>query len=179
MEADEVMKRAVADGKEVALAGALRGEVLDKAIQAELAVAQIISVHFVRNRELRGQFNALVMYRDGISFRTKIRILRELLKHVYPELAKAYPGLATELEHIRDFRNLVAHAPPADSGEVIEEPQGFYVARPEKGGLVKRFVSTEEVERMLAQWNRTFLTLLGVAIKIECLAAQGQAPKET
>jgi len=88
----------------------IRAPFLLQAIGIDVLISEIISHHFISEEDNRKLFISLIMGPGYLSFASKIKILKELLKLRYPNLEEKYPKLINKLEKVRNFRNKIVHS---------------------------------------------------------------------
>jgi len=91
-----------------ALAVELRGNFLGGTTWVEPLLSDIIAGYFCGSSPRRSLFFSEVAHR--MPFERKSRLICLFLKHEFPNLHANYPNLERQLDELRGFRNVLAHA---------------------------------------------------------------------
>jgi hypothetical protein len=96
-----------------------RGRVLNTVAVIERDIALLISSYFCEE-EKKYFFFSEVATSHFFSFRSKINILKKILKKDYQFCLDQNPDFFREIERVIEFRNLIAHSPIDTSDEALE-----------------------------------------------------------
>lgn len=89
-------------------ANTLRGKFLGATTWIEPLLADILAGYFCCDTRRRSLFFTEIAQR--MPFERKTRLLFTILEQEFPPLVAAHPNLKAQLEELREFRNLLAHA---------------------------------------------------------------------
>jgi hypothetical protein len=95
-----------------------RGRILNSMAVIERDTALLISSYFCKE-EKKYFFFSEVAISHFFSLRSKINILRKILKKDYQFCLDQNPDFFKEIERVMEFRNLIAHAPIDVSDEAL------------------------------------------------------------
>jgi len=86
-----------------------RGYIIDRVIQMEILLNQIISSFFSDDKEKYKNFNELILNKEFFTLHQKIKIFSELKLHKDKKFDKKFEGLTERLFEVNKIRNKVAH----------------------------------------------------------------------
>ena len=131
-----------------------RGYIIDKVIQMEVLLDQIISSFFSDDKDKYEKFNKLILNKEFFTLHQKIKIFSELQLHKDKKFEKKFDELVKRLYEVNKIRNIVAHV-----YDDFSTP-GFSVTLKEKTKRVQlndEFI--EEFERVMQEIYTSLLTI--------------------
>jgi hypothetical protein len=96
----------------------VRGRFLNQAVFIEMLLAEIICHHFCPDKQRRFQFFDSIV--SNMTFNTRVDVFSIILKSFYSDIEREYPDIVKQINDIRNFRNIVAHALLDTSSEFLD-----------------------------------------------------------
>ena len=150
------------------LSQSIRGAFLDQAIAVEMLCSDIIAQHFCPEVEKRYMFFSLVLSGGSLSFSSKTRIFRSIMKMCYPDLLEKFPELKVSLEKIRKFRNRIAHSMLDSSEEFLDRgyEDRIRVEFYKEGKMRKQVISKSDARKRLAECSKVVVVLTKIQTEV-------------
>ncbi len=131
-----------------------RTQIIYNGIYLDELVGEIIAWHFCPSEEKHLWFKSLIFRTGELSFSKKIDILKEILKHSYPDIFDATRGLIERLHEIRRMRNDFAHSELIiNESKLLENfgkpPKGICLRSIKKGGMTEAFYSEADMKEQI------------------------------
>lgn len=98
------------------------GEFTHYAIWLEGALNEMIVSYFITNKNKRGDFERLILHRNGLNFQDKLEIVRAMIPLIPESRRTELKQVLTEMEDFKSRRNSLAHGHSVcgpDEGAVI------------------------------------------------------------
>ena len=86
-----------------------RGYIIDRVIQMELMLDDMLANHFCEKKEEYLSFKELIISKEFFTLHQKIKLFRDLGLHKQDKFKKQFVGLSGRLMEANEIRNKVAH----------------------------------------------------------------------
>ncbi|MFC2071376.1 hypothetical protein ACFLUU_01475 [Chloroflexota bacterium] len=151
----------------------IRGTIIDSTVAVENVLDDTFAAEFFpkdTDNEYGHRFKSFILYK--LTFKTKIEILRNILKARYKKVFDDHPSLFDDFDSIRDLRNEVAHAQFDNAIESLktmsEDKIQFTVYK--KGQSITRTITSDEANLHQKNCFRVMRELIDISIIISAMS---------
>jgi hypothetical protein len=102
---------------------AMRGQILQYAIEIEVAFDMYISRHFTEDKTKQSELISLLLA-SRMTFDSKYQVFHYLVERYNPAFSKALPKFSNDFKKIIEWRNMFAHLPIDFSEHAIKAFEG-------------------------------------------------------
>jgi len=141
----------------------IRGGFLIQTINIEWLIADILTAHFTSFKDKHNQLFSYVIQPE-IWLKKKIELFNKILDKYYPEVLKKYPDLIRNLNAIKKFRNMIAHANLDTSEDFFKKnyTDRIQYSYYQDGELKKQMIKIDEFNKKLMMCSKVFKQLLHI-----------------
>ena len=98
----------------------LRGRFLNSVAVIDVKIGEFLASYFCNDEKRRALFMSEITTNQSFALRTKVNLLKKIVKSEFDFYLEEYPEIFNELEKIRKFRNELAHATIDVSDKALE-----------------------------------------------------------